>query len=85
MTNKQGQTQAQRRSHYTPHQQYVNDFAAAIFGVKPRFEKTYCSQCGCETGPGDSGFSDCRDHWARDERAALVEQVNWLDKTGATL
>jgi hypothetical protein len=28
----------------------------------PRFAMTYCSQCGCEMGPGSSGFSDCRDH-----------------------
>ena len=27
-----------------------------------RFEKTYCSQCGGEFGPGDSGYSHCRDH-----------------------
>lgn len=28
----------------------------------PRFDKTYCSQCGGEFGPGDSGFSHCQDH-----------------------
>ena len=28
----------------------------------PRFHTTYCSQCGGEFGPGDHGFSDCRDH-----------------------
>jgi len=33
-------------------------------GKAPRFQMTYCSQCGCECGPGDSGFSDCRDHCA---------------------
>ena len=29
---------------------------------KPRFEKTACSQCGREFGPGDHGFSHCSDH-----------------------
>lgn len=27
-----------------------------------RFQKTYCSQCGGEFGPGDSGFSHCDQH-----------------------
>ena len=27
-----------------------------------RFEKTYCSQCGGEFGPGDHGYSHCTDH-----------------------
>ena len=30
-----------------------------------KFEKTYCSQCGGEFGPGDSGYSHCKDHRAR--------------------
>jgi hypothetical protein len=28
----------------------------------PRFLTTYCSQCGAEFGPGDAGFSHCKDH-----------------------
>lgn len=28
----------------------------------PRFPMTYCSQCGAEQGPGDSGVSHCEDH-----------------------
>lgn len=28
----------------------------------PKFDKTYCSQCGGEFGPGNSGFSHCADH-----------------------
>jgi hypothetical protein len=28
------------------------------------FAKTYCSQCGGEFGPGESGFSHCSDHRA---------------------
>lgn len=27
-----------------------------------KFPKTYCSQCGQEFGPGDSGYSHCQDH-----------------------
>jgi len=29
---------------------------------KPKFERTYCSSCGGEFGPRDSGFSHCSDH-----------------------
>ena len=29
---------------------------------KPKFEKTYCSQCGGEFGPADSGYSHCHQH-----------------------
>ena len=28
----------------------------------PRFPETSCSQCGGSFGPGDHGYSDCRDH-----------------------
>lgn len=28
----------------------------------PRFDKTSCSQCGGEFGPGDQGYSHCSDH-----------------------
>lgn len=28
----------------------------------PRFNKTYCSQCGQEFGPGDHGYSHCESH-----------------------
>lgn len=27
-----------------------------------KFDKTYCSQCGGEFGPGDDGFSHCDQH-----------------------
>ena len=30
--------------------------------VRPRFERTYCSQCGGEFGAGDNGFSHCDRH-----------------------
>lgn len=28
----------------------------------PRFQKTFCSQCSGEFGPGDQGYSHCEDH-----------------------
>ncbi|WP_347467563.1 hypothetical protein [Burkholderia stagnalis] len=34
----------------------------------PRFPMTYCSQCGCELGPGDSGVSSCADHTGANTR-----------------
>jgi hypothetical protein len=33
--------------------------------VKPKFDHTFCSQCGAEFGPGDNGFSHCSDHMRR--------------------
>jgi len=31
--------------------------------IKPeRYENTYCSQCGCDFGPGNYGYSHCQDH-----------------------
>lgn len=27
-----------------------------------RFTHTFCSACGADIGPGNSGVSDCRDH-----------------------
>lgn len=29
---------------------------------EPRFPMVSCSQCGADFGPGDNGFSHCRDH-----------------------
>lgn len=31
-------------------------------GCRPRFVRTYCSQCGGEFGPGEHGYSHCEDH-----------------------
>ena len=28
----------------------------------PKFQKVWCSQCGKEFGPGNSGFSHCENH-----------------------
>lgn len=39
--------------------------APVVEPQKPRFEKTYCSQCGGKFGPGDAGFSHCSDHAAQ--------------------
>ena len=30
--------------------------------ISPRFKNTFCSQCGREFGPGDHGYSHCKDH-----------------------
>jgi hypothetical protein len=32
---------------------------------QPRFENVFCSQCGCDFGPGDGGLSHCEDHKTR--------------------
>lgn len=32
--------------------------------ARPRFAKTYCSQCGASLGPGNEGASSCCDHGA---------------------
>ena len=31
----------------------------------PRFQETWCSQCGKGFGPGNSGYSHCQDHRPR--------------------
>lgn len=36
--------------------------AQTIAGHAPRFAQTSCSQCGRDTGPGDSGHSSCATH-----------------------
>lgn len=37
-----------------------------------RFDKTFCSNCGREFGPGDHGFSHCDQHpgYQRDRKLA---------------
>lgn len=37
-----------------------------------KFEKTHCSQCGGEFGPGDHGYSHCSDHWSPGVRKAMA-------------
>jgi len=36
---------------------------------KPKFDKVWCSECGCEFGPRDSGYSKCSDHIAEGRKA----------------
>lgn len=38
----------------------------------PRFLSTYCSQCGGEFGPGDSGYSNCYQHTHNHQGAHMV-------------
>ena len=58
-----------------------NHVAAAIANYEaaraahPRFAATSCSQCGKNTGPGDSGFSHCADHLQRDAERAVLRTV----------
>ena len=38
-------------------------FQQVLNGIcPPRFPVTYCSSCGEEFGPGESGYSHCDDH-----------------------
>lgn len=47
--------------------------------ITARFPVTYCSSCGEAFGPGDHGFSHCKNHkgkrplTAREETAALAK------------
>jgi hypothetical protein len=47
-----------------------------------RFEKTYCSQCGCEFGPGDEGFSSCSQHvrpfYSEEELTKIYNTANHI-------
>jgi len=42
-----------------------------------RYPVTYCSQCGNAFGPGDHGFSHCKDHKTDEQvlRATLAEYL----------
>lgn len=55
--------------------------ALAPFAPPPRFARTYCSSCGCELGPGDSGVSRCEDHAptadALAEYRAALANMDW--------
>ena len=46
--------------------------------AEPKFPETYCSQCGQNLGPGDSGVSHCRDHASVETRQQyeLVGRIN---------
>lgn len=54
----------------------------------PLFDKTSCSQCGGEFGPGDQGYSHCSDHataWQpietapEDENILVATTGGWVD------
>ena len=50
--------------HTTPaeiYQKYAKQVLAPEI-ESPRFNNTYCSQCGDEFGPGEHGYSHCDDH-----------------------
>lgn len=42
----------------------------------PKFAKTFCSQCGGEFGPGDSGYSHCVDHEFDEQPAHPTGEAN---------
>ncbi len=47
-------------------------FQQVLNGIcPPRFPVTYCSSCGEEFGPGESGYSHCDDHLDLDIAAAI--------------
>lgn len=42
---------------------------------EPRFQHTYCSQCGRDCGPGDEGFSSCGNHIADASKKVSAPQT----------
>lgn len=46
----------------------------------PRFDKTFCSQCGGEFGPGDGGFSHCDQHAGKFDIDDTRNQVRLSDQ-----
>ena len=49
-----------------------HDKELPIVMFEPRFQHTYCSQCGRDCGPGDEGFSSCHSHQVRDLAAGVI-------------
>lgn len=47
--------------------------------ASPRFNETYCSQCGKEFGPGDCGYSQCSDH---DKNMSKIFNIIALKRNG---
>ena len=46
--------------------------------VRPKFNETFCSQCGGAFGPGESGFSHCDQHKGMtdlDKTSPMVKRV----------
>jgi hypothetical protein len=53
--------------------------------LTPRFQQTYCSQCGKELGPGDEGVSRCYDHTKvtaqpAEGNAKDTDRLDWLGR-----
>lgn len=44
--------------------------------MAPAYEKTYCSQCGQEFGPGDSGYSHCSNHTPKPTMRQLLDAAD---------
>jgi hypothetical protein len=67
---------------FAPASKVAEQVVQPIVNTAPRFAKTYCSQCGGEFGPGDSGYSHCRDHGTprRHEDDWLMEFAKLLGK-----
>ena len=43
-----------------------------------RFAQTFCSQCGADQGPGDSGVSHCSDHLSKIVKPyGRTERLQW--------
>jgi len=53
----------------------IKDWYQTEDQLMPKFEQTYCSQCGQEFGPGDSGFSHCTTHRAVSRLKDLSRQL----------
>jgi hypothetical protein len=43
--------------------------------AEPKFAETYCSQCGQNLGPGDSGVSHCKDHMRLEELSPALRKA----------
>lgn len=47
-----------------------------------KYQNTFCSQCGQDQGPGDAGFSQCKDH--SKENIMQDYTLTVISKTGHT-
>ncbi len=57
--------------------------------MSARFATTSCSQCGSEFGPGDHGFSSCKEHQPKASFTpgpwSLGESCDLLDRDGVII
>lgn len=51
----------------------------ALQAKSPRFAQTYCSQCGCECGPGDSGMSSCIEHIRKQRTEPCTPGLSYVE------